>query len=198
MFEEYMRNLLGFKPYRANIYENQLNFENEMYNQDQMGDFFSQNNNVMPYNTVQSDKLNNEIEEMYPEIYKIAYPMVQKACMKNTGNITKDLVDQMVDEICNNIESQENRINLNINLKNETNNCKMPINKRNINDNNIEEKIEYRQRNYLLNDLVRILLIRELLGKPGCQGLDCHTRPRPPMFGPGPGPGPRPPFPKYL
>ena len=183
MFEEYMRDLLGYEPYRANTYENQI------------GGFLDQNNDLMIYNMSQGDNINDEIEEMYPEIYKIVYPMVQKACMKNTGAITRDLVDQMVDEICDNLESQENRIELNINLQNETKNTKVPINKRNINENNKIEERENRQRNFLLNDLVRILLIRELLGRPGCQGPNCRPRPRPPIFMPGP--GPRPLFPRY-
>lgn len=104
-----------------------------------------------------SNMQNDAIENMYPDTYRLIYPMVQKRCAQSREPITKELVDNMTNEIYLALEDpsmyEDNRG-------------------------------ENRQRNPLMNDLIRILILRELL--PG--------RPPRPSF-PGPGPGPRPPFP---
>ena len=106
-----------------------------------------------------------ELENCYPDIYRFVYPMIQKACNQNTKPITKELVDSMTDEIYFAIEDKE-----------------MQDNRQK------EEKSEDRQirRNTNLNDLIRILILRELLGRPGFPDFPGGRPPRPPMRPPRP------------
>jgi len=164
IYEEYMRSILGYQP--MNSYDIKYN------NWDIQ--------NMAAMNTVQIQ----ELEKCYPEIYRIVYPMIQRACNQNTRPLTKELVDNMTDEIYFAIEDKEM-------LENRNN----------------EEASEDRQirRNTNLNDLIRILILRELLGRPGFPG-GRPPRPRPPRppmrppMGPPPRPQPRPgigPFNRY-
>ena len=176
MYEEYMQNVLGLRmnPYQ-NMYDNQ--FENQ----------YSCGNCMMnPQMNMATQQAGDEIESCYPDIYRIVYPMVQKACMTNTSPVTKETIDRMTTEIYNNIETGD-IINLNINLGNTVNGAQTE------NRENKEEKTENRvaPRNFMLNDLIRILLIRELLGRPGGMRppFPPPRPPRPPMN--------RPPMPRY-
>lgn len=156
IYEEYMRSVLGYQP--MNTYN--LDYDNwDMSNM----------------NVIQMQ----EIENCYPDIYRIVYPMIQNACNKNTRPITRELIDTMTDEIYLALEDKEMQENR-----------------------NKQEKTEDRQirRNTNLNDLIRILIIRELLGRPGFPG-GRPPRPRPPRppmrppippVGPPPRPQPRP------
>ena len=102
---------------------------------------------------------NPELEACYPEIYKVVYPMITNACARNTKPITSSLVDELTDEIYSAIET------------------------------NKENRREDRQyRNSGLQNLIKILLIRELLGRPG----NNFPGNRPPM--PPPSRPPRPYF----
>ena len=155
IYEEYMRSVLGYQP--MNAYN--MNYDNwEMSNMNAM-------------NTIQMQ----ELEKCYPDIYRIVYPMIQRACSQNTRPITRELIDSMTDEIYFTLEDKEM-----------------------IENRNKEEKTEDRQirRNTNLNDLIRILILRELLGRPGFPGgrPPQPRPPRPPMrppMGP-PRPQPRP------
>ena len=40
-----------------------------------------------------------DLESLYPEIYKIVYPMVKKVCMQKTKPISEEMLDDMVNEI---------------------------------------------------------------------------------------------------
>lgn len=159
LYEEYMRNVLGYQPMNNHTYGYGMNFENfEMAN-------------MSSTNTVQM----RELEDCYPEIYRIIYPMVQKACNQNTRPLTRELIDSMTEEIYFAIEDKDM-----------------------IENREKEEKKENRQirRNTNLNDLIRILILRELLGRPGFPGgrPPFPRPPRPPMrppMGP-PRPQPRP------
>ena len=165
LYEEYMRNVLGYQPMNNDTYGYGMNFENfEMAN-------------MSSTNTVQM----RELEDCYPEIYRIIYPMVQNACNRNTRPITRDLIDSMTEEIYFAIEDKD------------------MIENRNNKDATTAEKSEDRQRiirNPRLNDLIRILLLRELLGRPGFPGgrPPFPRPPRPPMRPPmgSPRPQPRP------
>lgn len=202
MYEEYMQNFLN---YPANDYRNTYDqmVENypysysgqNMFDYDYNSNFYGMQNR----NSMQTD----ELEKCYPEIYKVVYPMVRKVCMQNTRGLTRDAVDSMVEEVYSNIESND-AIELNITLNNDVRgetSCE--------NSENRESRVESRiRRNNGLSDLIRILILRELLGRPGCIGPNCRPGmrpPRPPFPGPGPGPrpprpprpGPRPPFSRY-
>lgn len=163
-YEDYIRSILGYPNY---TYQNQ----------------------TMNCNMANNEQ-NEVLEACYPEIYKVVYPMICKACDTNTRPVTPALIDELTNEIYVSIES-DNEINVNIN---KTNTSK-PENVR-------ETRGEDRQfRNRGLQDLIRILLIRELLGRPGNPGhrppMPPHGRPpmRPPFPPPGgPGKSPRPPM----
>ncbi len=179
-YEDYIRSILGYLNY---TYQNQ---------------------NAVNCNTMNNGQ-NEELEACYPEIYKVVYPMVCKACNTNTRPVTSALIDELTNEIYVSIES-DNEINVNINLTNEigntTNHRSVATNKTTTSkvENVRETRGEDRQfRNRGLQDLIRILLIRELLGRPGNPGHRPPMPPpgRPPMrppFPPPGGPGPRPPI----
>ena len=201
MYEEYMQNFLNYPigGYR-NTYEQ---YSPENYGMNYEPRYFEMVDNY-PYGynpnyisgnnpNYQNRNMAQELEDCYPEIYKIVYPMVRKVCSKNNyRGYSKAEVDRMVEEVYNSLEAND-AIELNITLNNDVrgNNKEETLSKEN------EDRGEKRQirRNNGLNDLIRILILRELLGRPGCIGPNCRPgmNPRPPM----PPRPPRPPFPRY-
>lgn len=185
-YDDYIRSVLGY-PAR-NQFE-QFNQEPQEYQgyQEYRNPTFNTNINISGNNV--------ELENSYPEIYKIVYPMVTKKCDNMRGNnITKDDIENMTDEIYYALESR-NETQVNINLTNDVNGLRTAnnstINNAKTENRKPEVKVseatgEKRQLNGGLRDLIQILLIRELLNR---------RRPpfRPPMPNP-PGPGPRPPM----
>lgn len=203
-YEEYIRNILGYPNYQNNSFSNI--YTNDLYE--------NSNQNVS----------NEEIEECYPEIYKIIYPRVRSTCRNCSEPMSSDLIERMTDEIYSSIEA-DNIINVNNNVNiSLTSN---PINEENRNksnisnnqrpefknstesrenrsiqtkreDRNLENRGEDRQfRNRNLRDLIKILLIRELLGgirNPGRPPMPPSRPPMRPPFPGGPGMPGRPPF----
>lgn len=127
-YEEYMRNVLGHSYTPGNTYEQ---FDNNYYSYDK----FDHNNchNCNPYNncpncmnynftnrnTQYTNSYNtpSNIEQMYPDLYKLINPMVCDMCDKNNQPITEDLVEQMINNIYDNVVNRveiQNVINLNI------------------------------------------------------------------------------------
>ena len=169
IYEEYMRSVLGYQP--MNTYD--MNYDN--------WDMYNYSNDMTAMNNIQRQ----ELENCYPDIYRIVYPMIQKACMQNTRPVTRELIDDMTEEIYFALEDKEMLENRNKDEKNGKS----------------TESVENRQiivRNTGLNDLIRILLLRELLGRPGFPGQGGRPpRPRPPRppmrppMGPPPRPQPR-------
>lgn len=176
-YEDYIRSILGYPNYN-NSFENDYNY-------------------YKPVNYRNTDQL-SELENYYPEIYKIVYPMIRNTCMNNTENVTEELIDKLSDEIYSALENN-NEINLSINLTNDVPSNRNRSTSSNVNkkEATVESRGEDRQfRNRGLQDLIRILLIREFLGN---SGRFLGNRPpmpppnRPPMRPPFPGgPGPRP------
>lgn len=164
-YEDYMRSVLG---YQGNYGDN--TYQANMYN---------------TYDVMQESNYRNEqeVENMYPEIYRIVYPMVCKACDNVSGPITEEVVETMTNNIFMSVETQES-VKVNVKVENRNGDVKNP------NARQEKELQETRQNNFLLRDLIRILLLRELLRR--------NQGGRPPMrppFGGGPGmPGPRPPM----
>ncbi len=135
-YEEYMRSVLGYNA-PNNTYR-----ESENYYYEPM----KMNPNLQ------------EVNAFYPEIYGIVYPVVQKVCSRrNLYNITKEQIDQMVEEVYNVVEPSEEE-ETRENPKN--GDVKNP---------RVKETRNPRPRNFLLRDLIRILIIREILssGRPG-------------------------------
>lgn len=172
-YDEYIRSILGYPPIRG-------------YNN------YQDNNNQ---NISYENRENTNLEKYYPEIYKIVYPMITKKCNNIRSNLTNEDIENMTDEIFYALEERK-ETHLNINLTNDVrttqqSNLAKTIEKKpdvEIKE-TTSEKRENRQTNRELRDLIKILLIRELLNRPGRPPM-----PRPPMSGPGIRPPVRPPF----
>ena len=174
-YDEYIRSILGYPA---------INSINNIYQ--------DTNQNVDYENT--SDI---ELERCYPEIYKIVYPMVMTKCNNLRGSISSEDIENMTDEIYYDLEEkEENRSSTN--QKNEVRatlaqtSVATKTASRTVDNKEVEkfnDKRETRQINRGLRDLIKILLIKELLNRPGRP-----NRPRPPMPGPGPRPPVRPPM----
>lgn len=198
MYEEYMQSFLNYpvNGYRNTYDQIAENYPYSYSNQNRLDYHYHPNfNYVQNRNSMQM----SELENCYPEIYKVVYPMVKKVCLQNSRSVvSKEVVDSMVEEVYSNLETND-AVELNITVNNEVRNGISSENKENRGEER-ESKEEKRQirRNTGLNDLIRILILRELLGRPGCIGPNCNQRPRPPRPPrPNPGPWNRPPFPRY-
>lgn len=177
-YEDYMRSILGYPIQEQNSFSN------------------TYGNNNMEYEYMDTmPRYSKEILDLYPEIYKIVNPMVCKVCEANTKPITKELLEQMTEEIYLNIESDPSQyvsqvVNVKVNLPNQEEKRQNNINSPKVTtlkkENRVEEKTrtENRQmlRNNTLRDLIKILILNRLLG-----GSMRPPRPRPRP--------PRPPFP---
>ena len=163
-YDDYIRSILGY-PAR-----NQF----EQYNQEMPECQSYQEYRNPTFNTNINISANNvELENSYPEIYKIVYPMVTKKCENvRSETFSKSDIENMTDEIYYALEEkQEKRIN--INLTNNMSSTKAQNssavstsakveNKRpdvKISQKAIENS-EKRQINNGLRDLIQILLIR--------------------------------------
>lgn len=179
MYNDYMQNLLGSNfPNYQNTYDN--SFIDIGYSYNPMGNYF--------YNNQPQMNRSVDLESLYPEIYKIIYPMVQKACLQITGQIDASLLDNLTNDIYNNLEG-ENVVNLNINIentKNESTDSNNSSNTRNSSSKQEKRQInnpiqETRQINNPIRDLIKILLIRELLRRQRPNRPPRPMRPMDPM-----------------
>lgn len=203
-YEEYIRSILGYPASMPNT-------NATMGCQDSDGSCGMVNvygSNYLP-NYSNQYRRNVELETCYPEIYKVVYPMVKKACEQNTQPICQELVENMTDEVYMAIEGRQ-ELEININLQNEVTavqNCDRNQGSSTKSETKVTEKVssrkaeeidkqtkaenrESRQFNRGLRDLIKILILRELLGRPGGNRPPQPPPPRPPFPGPG-----RPPFP---
>lgn len=99
------------------------------------------------------------LEKMYPDTYRIIYPMVVSACDMVTMPITEEMLNQMTDDIYDRAITDD-RISIDINIEVETRegNSNSQI------SNEVRQR-RPRRRNRFFRDLIRILLLRELLGR---------------------------------
>ena len=202
-YEDYIRTILGYPVQNEMSYNTYPNCS---------------------YEYIEQPRYSSEIMDLYPDIYKIINPMVCKICKANSKPIIRKLVEQMTDEIYLNIENdttiEEDVVNVRVNLpptKPESNSNNRQVRTRDLNNENISSKkmkdnrqenvnnankvddsqnriIRPFRRNNTLRDLIKILILNQLLG-----GRRPHipNPPRPPFPGnpgPRPGPGPRPPI----
>lgn len=135
-YEEYMRNVLGYNPVVNNTYQ----LSDSMYE-------------------IQQTRTYEEatIEALYPEIYKIIYPMVKKVSMRIGNTINEEIVEKMTDEIYRVLEEEEDKEEQN----------KRGVESKTQNTQVTRRKEETRHRNYMLKDLIKILILRELIGRQG-------------------------------
>ena len=162
--DEYIRSVLGY-PSMNMVTNNNMNY---------MRNDLEQMQYEMPNE-------NRELESYYPEIYKIVYPMINKRCSQVSEPITQNLVDEITNEIYSSIEVNT-PIKVNINLQNQVQGTNNRNNRKQISESeNVKEENrgdDRQTRNSTLNDLIRILILRELLGRAGRP-----PRPRPPFPG---------------
>lgn len=149
-YEEYMRDVLGYPR------ENAI----PTY------DYNMQNNRGME---------RKEAEGLYPEVYKIVYPMVCKACNQYNGEITEEFVERLTNEVYTNLELEQE-------IRGEAGKSIVKSNSSTTKNDMRKEENRQISRNNTLRDLIKILIIRELLGMTNRPG-------RPPFPG-----GPRPPM----
>ena len=196
-YEDYMRTVLGYNNVNANM-NNMCNMYNQdIYMQNRMP---CQMNNTYP-NDCMSNMAVDNIEDLYPDIYKIVNPLVCRVCQNNNRPITNDVIEQMISEVYSNIKADDiNIVNINVEtgdvINRETTNRtsenrEARVTKEKADVRSIDENRNRRPNNPLLRDLIRILLLNRLFG---------NQRPgqRPPVRPPFPGPimpGPRPPMP---
>ena len=198
-YEEYMKSVLGYPTqYESNTYNNHQYIEN---------------NSFFPYRYNNTSDIDNNLESMYPEIYKILQPMVQKACSTiNYRSFSIDTLEVLTDEIYKSVETDENLNIVNVNVRtqeadellkrdikisprsnkmsiSEKNNQKESAIQNTIHESEAESK-ENRNRisNPTLRDLIKILLLNQILNN------NPNRPPRPPR---PPMPPPRPPRPPY-
>ena len=193
-YEDYMRQVLGYPSSDPNIYET-----------------YDYTANRASENTYYSNQLSttlteNEIQSLYPDCYNTIYPIVCRVCEANTEPITRESVERLTNEVYNLVESNGTVVNVRVETQKNDNRESSSSSKSrseiktdnntskrtHINSENREmstPKQETRQSNFLLRDLIRILILQRLFG-----GGHRPHRPRPsrPPFPGGPG---RPPFP---
>lgn len=203
-YEDYMRAILGQPIQMSQNNNTYTNYSNVQY------EYVSE----MP-------RYSDEILALYPDIYKLVNPMVCKICEANTKPITRELIEQMTDEIYLNLESdtgvEEEVINVRVNLPksksessrdrieqsktkntNTTANQKSARNDKLENNSRVEEKSKEistssNRQNRIRNNTLRDLIKILILNR--LLGIGGRPpRPNPPHRPPFPGPGPRPPI----
>lgn len=184
MYEDYMQNFWNYPTERYQDTYQQYP-DNCGYECNMNRNFYEYDYNYSPYrqsmNYQNRGISNNEMEKLYPEIYKVVYPMVKKVCANNNRTITNEVIEEMTQEVYNNVETN-NGIELNITLNNNVRGEKT-------NKQDIKQENRDLSRNNGLMDVIKILILRELIGKPSCR-YNCRPSPRPGM----PPYPPRPPY----
>jgi len=179
-YEDYMRSVLGYPIENQNTYGMEI-FEKQ-------------------FNDTMTDRNIEQLENYYPEIYKLINPVVCEVCDTYNKISTKDELENMVEKVYYKL-IENNEISMKLNIENRTieNNSIKQNSIRAMNNETIKQtrQIENRQRtpnnNQFLRDLIRILILNRLIGEGSFPGRP--PRPRPPF--PGDGPGgmmPRPPM----
>lgn len=174
-YEEYMRSVLGYTP-------------------SCMQDTFVSDDYYIMQNDDSRMNVSN-MEELYPDIYKRVYPLVCQECNTNTMPMTREVLERMTDNVLNRIEVD---LKIQTNVKVETRKEDMKGSNVRTQESTTRQEDRAPRRNDTLRDLIRILILREIIGERF--PIRPPFRPRPPMPGPGrpPFPGGRPPFPRDM
>lgn len=129
-YDDYMRSILGYNNMNSNMCMN----------------------NAVPYQDMYRDC--DDLERMYPDTYRIVYPMVVSACDMVTMPVTEEMVDRMTDDIYDRAVT-DSRINIDINIGMES--------RDDSESRQMDERRRPRRRNRFFRDFIRVLLLRELL-----------------------------------
>ena len=138
-YEDYMRSVLG--------YHNNMNWNCPNMCM----------NNQTPYQGMFQST--DDLERMYPDTYRIVHPMVVSACNMASMPVSEEMLDRMTDDIYDRA-SQDSRISIDINIDLES---RDDSDSRQISEQSRQRRP--RRRNRFFRDLIRILLLRELLGR---------------------------------
>lgn len=169
-YDDYMRSVLGYP--NSNGYRMDNMGMNTMGNMD-MNNMHSMSN--MGMNTMSMNNMNTmgnmcmnnmgmnmssdeDIERLYPEVYRVVYPMVCSSCdrIQFPGTTVNDeMVTRMTDDIYDQVEA-DGRINIEVNVTTEVRESS------NSSNSSVETRQRRRPRNRFLRDLIRILFLREL------------------------------------
>lgn len=73
--------------------------------------------NIMGYPSMRASMTpySDDLERMYPEVYRVVYPMVCFACDNVRTPVTEEMVDMMTDDIYDRVEA-DGRINVDISV----------------------------------------------------------------------------------
>lgn len=156
-YDDYMRSVLGYSNldgYRMNAMNMNNMGMNTMSSMGNMG-----MNNMGTMNTMNTQDMSYEdIEQLYPEVYRVVYPMVCSSCDRiqfPNAPVTDEMVTHMTDDIYDRVEA-DGRINIEVNVTTEVRDSSSSS------DSSVETRQRRRPRNRFLRDLIRILLLREL------------------------------------
>lgn len=164
-----MHNNISYEEYMRTVLGYNPGYMDCMQDTYQFGEYYVLPNCEQCYS--QPIQINQDLEKLYPEIYVKLYPTVCKKCSQCTDKFDEEILERMTNEVYDTIYVEVRK----------------------------DEKRETRQRDNALRDLIKILILRELIGS------GFPRPPRPPFPGPGPrpphppfpGPGPRPPRPPF-
>ncbi len=187
--DSYMQDLYYYNQMPSNTYMN--SFGNNMIGNPNMQTIQGRTN--IPNNqmfTNQGFFTNNmpiqNLNTLYPSIYRILNPVISRVVLNNNQPITEDLLNNMTDTVFNIVEGQidfgDDQVQRNNNNENQQSNTNSSNN--NVSNNSANRASESaRQTNQtsqpsntrnnrgdsLLRDLIKILIIKELLSRNGFQ-----------------------------
>lgn len=162
-YEDYMRQILGYSSSFSNIYEI-YDYKNRA------------SENTYYSNKLSTNLTENEMLDLYPDIYNKIYPIVCKLCDKNKEPITKEYVEQLTDEVYNLVKNDETVINIRVEtskfqdkensnipkFKNEIRTDNKISKRTSIKSENLSQFQETRKSNLLLRDLIKIIILQRL------------------------------------
>ena len=153
-YDDYMRNTLGFSSMNSPMGMQGTSCPN----------MNCQNMCITPYSNMSSNQMmwqdsSCALERMYPDSYRVVYPMVVSTCRNVSMPVTEDMIDRMTDDIYDRAVA-DGRINVDISVELETREDSKEEDRQMIN-----RPPRRRRRNRFFRDLIRILLLRELIGR---------------------------------
>lgn len=153
-YEDYMRNTLNYSGMGSPMGMQGTSCPN----------MNCQNMCITPYSNMSSNQMmwqdsSCDLERMYPDSYRVVYPMVVSTCRNVSMPVTEDMIDRMTDDIYDRAVA-DGRINVDISVELETREDSKEEDRQMIN-----RPPRRRRRNRFFRDLIRILLLRELIGR---------------------------------
>ena len=153
-YDDYMRNTLGFSSMNSPMGMQGTSCPN----------MNCQNMCITPYSNMSSNQMmwqdsSCDLERMYPDSYRVVYPMVVSTCRNVSMPVTEDMIDRITDDIYDRAVA-DGRINVDISVELETREDSKEEDRQMIN-----RPPRRRRRNRFFRDLIRILLLRELIGR---------------------------------